>query len=85
MNDHLIFGIHVKKRLKRAGQVQELLSEYGCHIRTRLGLHEASPGVCSPDGLILLEMIGDRAACRELATKLAAVDGVEVHTMEFTH
>jgi hypothetical protein len=35
--------------------------------------------------MILLEMYGDEARCFELADKLAALDGLEVQKMVFTH
>lgn len=82
---HLIFGIHVTNRATQAGRVQQLLSEYGCNIKTRIGLHHVDNNVCSPRGLILLEMVGDDATCRELAQKLDALEGVEVKQMLFEH
>ena len=84
MEKHAILGIHVTDRVKHAVEVQNLLTQYGCNIRTRLGLHEAE-SVCSPKGLILLEMCGDDAVCDELAEKLVAIEGVEVKTMVFAH
>jgi hypothetical protein len=82
---HLIFGIHVTNRATQAGRVQELLSEYGCNIKTRVGLHHVDDNVCSPRGLILLEMHGDAATCRELAKKLSMLEGVDVKEMVFEH
>lgn len=82
---HLIFGIHVTNRATQAGRVQELLSEYGCSIKTRIGLHHVDDNACSPRGLILLEMHGDDATCRALAKKLSALEGVDVKEMVFEH
>ncbi len=84
-NTHRIVGIHVTDRVQRAGEVQQLLSEYGCSIRTRVGLHHLDGDVCSPNGLLLLELFGDEAPCRALTEKLAAIDGVEVQQMTFEH
>ena len=84
MGKHIIFGIHITNRLKRAGDVQQLFTQYGCNIKTRLGLHEVE-NVCSPNGIVLLEMHGDEAVCNELADKLAAIEGIEVKKMIFTH
>ena len=83
METHYILGIHTKNRLEKACRVQELLTEYGCHIRTRIGLHRVSEGVCALDGVILLEMYGAMEACEELFFKLSAMDGVEVQKMFF--
>jgi hypothetical protein len=84
-HDHVILGVHVTDRMKRALDVQKLFSEYGQHIRTRLGLHQVYEDACVPGGIILLELVGDRAQCEELAGKLAAVEGVEVQKMVFRH
>jgi hypothetical protein len=65
--------------------VQRLLTEYGCSIRTRLGLHEADQGFCSPNGLLVLEMTDDEKTADALAAKLNAVEGVEVKKMVFGH
>ena len=82
MEKHLILGVHLTDRLKEAPAVQSLFTEYGCHIKTRLGLHEVGDH-CSPGGLILLEMYGDETRCLELARKLGRIEGVEVKTMQF--
>jgi hypothetical protein len=83
MEKHMIFGVHVSDRVKKSGDVQKLFTEYGCNIKTRIGLHDASNNVCAPNGVIVLEMIGDEKVCNEMATKLNALDGVEVQTMVF--
>jgi len=85
MTKHFILGVHITNRLQKAGEVQKIFSEYGCNIRTRLGLHEANDQVCSPAGVILLELVGEEAECEELAAKVAAVPGVEVQRMVFHH
>jgi hypothetical protein len=82
---HIIFGIHINDRVQEIPRVQKLLSEYGCHIKTRLGLHHVDEKFCSPRGLILLEMSGDEARCHEMADKLAAIEGVEIQKMVFDH
>jgi hypothetical protein len=82
---HIILGIHVANRPNHVPQVQALLTEYGCSIRTRIGLHDTGTGFCSPNGLILLEMTDDESRANELMKKLNAVDGVEVKQMTFDH
>ncbi|NLH15574.1 MAG: hypothetical protein GX455_03235, partial [Phycisphaerae bacterium] len=82
---HIVFGVHITERLKHVDSVQRLLSQYGCNIKTRLGLHEAGENFCSPNGLLLLEMVGDEKTCMELADKLAVIEGVEVQKMIFDH
>lgn len=79
----LIFGVHLTNRMTEAPRVQQLFTDYGCNIRTRLGLHNVDDNFCDSKGLLLLEMFGDEATCQELAAKLSAITGVEVKQMEF--
>lgn len=82
---HILFGIHVTDRVHRAGAVQEVLTKYGCSIKTRIGLHDTDDRKCSSSGVILLEMFGDEATCHEMADTLAEIEGVEVQKMIFEH
>ena len=75
-----ILGVHVAQRTKHTAKVQKILSDYGCSIRTRIGLHDAGDGFCSPNALILLEVVS-RAG--ELAAALGQVPGVAVKKMVF--
>ncbi len=75
-----ILGVHVAQRTKHTAKVQKILSDYGCSIRTRIGLHDAGGGFCSPNGLILLEVVSKAG---ELAAALAPVPGVTVKKMVF--
>ena len=82
---HVIYGVHVTNRTIQVPNVQKLLTEYGCNIKTRIGLHHVTEKACSPRGLILLEMFGDLATCQELKTRLANTEGVDVQEMIFDH
>ncbi|MFP4502031.1 MAG: hypothetical protein ACLFTT_13600 [Candidatus Hydrogenedentota bacterium] len=82
---HLILGVHLQDRTKDATKVQQLLTEYGCNIKTRIGLHEVDETYCSSGGVLLLEMFGDDATCLELRDKLNAIEEVEVKEMTFEH
>jgi len=85
MDKHIILGIHVTDRVSKAGQVQQILTEYGCSIKTRVGLHEVTETECSPRGLILLEVCGAEATADEMLGKLSAIEGVDVQKMVFGH
>lgn len=76
----IILGVHVAQRTRHTTQVQKVLTQFGCSIRTRLGLHETGESFCSPNGLILLEVVS-RAG--ELARALARIPGVVVKKMVF--
>lgn len=82
---HVILGIHVADRAHHAPGVQGVLTEHGANIKTRLGLHEVHDGACSPNGLILIEYIGDDAGCEAMVDRLTAIKGVEVKRMVFEH
>lgn len=84
-NRHLIYGVHIQNRGENAIRAQQALTEYGCYIKTRLGLHEVDANFCSTGGVLLLEMFGDQAKCEALRDKLNAVDGIEVKEMVFEH
>ncbi len=83
--NYLIVGVHVTDRAKKAGAVQELLGKYACNIRTRLGLHCVCEDCCSPEGLIVLDLVGEKKVCKELIEALGKIDGVEVKKMSFKH
>ncbi len=85
MDGHYILGVHIADRTANAIDVQKTLTQYGCNIRTRVGLHHVDDKVCSSDGLILLELFGDRQACDDLADKLSRLGGIEVQRMIFEH
>ena len=82
---HVVLGVHITDRAHHAHVVQDLLTEYGCSIKTRIGLHEVSDKFCSPNGLLLLEMAGDEKPVSELIAKLKAVEGVDIQQMIFDH
>jgi hypothetical protein len=85
MDKHILVGVHITARAQHAGEVQQILTQYGCSIRTRLGLHEADAGVCSPNGLILLEMVDDAETVSAMTDALKAIAGVDVQQMTFDH
>ncbi|HBG28500.1 MAG: hypothetical protein A2Y10_14945 [Planctomycetes bacterium GWF2_41_51] len=84
----MILGVHITDRVKHvvgSGGVQPILTEYGCYIKTRLGLHEAGKDFCSPNGLLILELAGDLNKCVELEKKLTEIEGVSVKKIVFEH
>jgi hypothetical protein len=83
--NHIIFGVHITDRVQQASEVQDLLTTYGQHIKTRLGLHDQRSGLSKGRGVVVLEMAGEEATCCELRDKLAAIPGIEVQQMIFTH
>lgn len=82
-NKRIILGVNVTSFAKNSGEVQHVFCEYGCSIRTRLGLHEAADNVCAPNGLILVEFTGGEEKAAEMTKKLVAIPGIEVQKMVF--
>jgi len=82
---HLICGIHITERMEHALQVQKVLTEFGSNIKTRLGLHEISDTGGGPNGLVLIEFVGDEDRFNDFAQKLNTIVGVEVKQMVFDH
>jgi len=82
---YLVYGVYIGSRMQNAPEVQRVFSEYGCFIRSRIGLHRIYDGTCSPNGLILLEMWGDERMCAEMKAKLEAFEDVEIQEMRFEH
>ncbi len=85
LQKHVIVGIHVSNRLNDACDVQKVLTEFGCNIRTRIGLHDADGSYCSPSGVLLLELVGDDEHCNGLISRLSSMKGLEVKAMTFDH
>lgn len=82
---HVILGVHLTNRLQNATDLQKTLSQFGCSIKTRIGLHEVSEDVCSPEGIVILELFGDEAEFAKLETQLKTIAGIEVQKMVFSH
>ncbi len=82
---HIILGIHITDRLKKAVDVQKVFTEYGCHIKTRIGLHDVTEQVCGPSGIVLIEFFGSVAESEEMSKRLATIEGVHVQSMVFEH
>lgn len=80
-----IMGIQIGNREHEALKVQELLTKYGCLIKTRLGLHEtAVEGQCSSKGLIILEFLVDQDdEIAKFQHELSQLESVTVRNMIF--
>ena len=84
-DEHIILGIHITDRLKEAVDVQKVFTEYGCNIKTRVGLHDVDENVCSPSGVVLIEFFGSDTEAGAMMDRLNAVEGVHVQRMVFGH
>jgi hypothetical protein len=78
-------GVHITDRVKHVPSVQGVLTQFGCNIKTRLGLHHVNESFCSPNGLMLIEFVGEETQCTTMISQLSALDGVQVKRMVFGH
>lgn len=80
-NCPVIMAILQENRTETAPKVQDILTQYGCYIRVRLGLHDAAVQQCSNAGLILLQLCGDDIPLDKMEADLQAVPYVKVKYM----
>ena len=73
MTNISIIGIMVDARTKTAPDVQEVLTNYGDNILSRLGIHD--PGE-KDRGLITITFTGDEDRLQRLIDQLSAINGV---------
>ncbi len=83
MNEYIIMAVLINRRSKKAPTVQEVFTKYGCSIKMRLGLHEAGD-VCSEEGLVLLQLAGDKSEIKNLEDELNGIEGVKAKTMSIS-
>ena len=72
----------INERKQQAPTVQKVLTEWGCLIKTRLGLHSGILDDCTNTGLIFLELVGEKDKHDEMARKLNLLEGVSSKLVE---
>lgn len=76
-----IVSILVKNRIIEAEKIQKILTEFGCNIHLRVGLHELS-NQCSDEGLILIEFISDDNIFNDFINKLKTIEHTNVQYLK---
>ena len=76
-----VMTLLVNNRRQNAPKLQEVLTESGCIIKVRLGLHEAGD-FCSNEGLIILQLTGSKEEIVALETKLNELEGIKAKNNE---
>lgn len=82
---HIIIGVHITNRARHAAEVQQVFTEFGCNIKTRIGLHDLDDNVCSTSGVVLLEFFGSQEEAEQIQRRLRAIQGVDAKLMVFEH
>ncbi|MBP2634423.1 MAG: hypothetical protein H6Q72_330 [Firmicutes bacterium] len=80
-NCSTIMTIVQDNRVETAVKVQDVLTKYGCHIRVRLGLHDAAVNSCTNSGIILLQLCGDDVPVKQMEQELQQISNVKVKYM----
>lgn len=75
--------IKVTDRIKEAGKLQKVLSQYGKTVKTRFGFHELNDTMCSRNALIILELSGELAQQDGLISDLESIGGIKTEIMKF--
>lgn len=78
-----IMAIKINDRPDHAPEIQEILTKYGCNIKTRVGFHDVSEDQCSMDGLIMLQLYGRKTDVQGMYDELNKVDSVKVKFIDF--
>ena len=77
-----IMGVRLDNRIETAAELQKILTQFGCIIKTRLGIHEADEYKCSHNGIIILDIINDEQV-PEFEKELCKIEGIEIQKMVF--
>lgn len=78
----VILGIKAANRNETAEEIQKILTQNGCYIKTRLGIHNILSDICPQNGLILLE-IPQKEHAITVENELLNVSEIEIQRMEF--
>lgn len=74
--------ILIGNRKQSAVKVQQILTAWGCNIKTRLGIHDGVLENCSDQGLLILELAGREEDNKELARKVSLIPGISSQLVE---
>lgn len=78
-----IMAIKINGRASNAPIVQEILTKYGCNIKTRIGFHETNEDQCSTDGILILQLSGQDKEIQAFFNEIEKLDGVTPKFIEF--
>ncbi|MCX7875162.1 MAG: hypothetical protein N2321_03225 [Melioribacteraceae bacterium] len=77
-----ILLVLIGNRKEEAVKVQQILTGWGCLIKTRLGIHDGVLDNCSDSGLLILELVGTDEQNKEIARKLSLLKNVSSKLVE---
>jgi hypothetical protein len=77
-----LMAIKVNGRIAQAPHVQEILTKYGCNIKTRVGFHEVNEDQCSMDGILILQLFGKDEEIQGMLDEMVKLEGVTAKIIE---
>jgi hypothetical protein len=75
--------VKLLSRSKQAVGFQEILTRYGCDIHVRMGLHEHNHGVCTDEGVIILQLHPESKVAGKMMKDLKSLGKIQVKLVEF--
>ncbi|MEG1836930.1 MAG: hypothetical protein RRZ70_02925 [Synergistaceae bacterium] len=84
MSNLHIIAVRITERNSTAIEVQKVLTNYGCYIRIRLGLHDQDECDCSPVGILILQLCSTIEISENLRNDLNDIDGVKAHLVDLS-
>ena len=81
MSKHSVLVMSVENRRENADKIQSVLTNHGCEVKARLGLHEAG-NVCAEEGLIIIQLVPDDKDIKAFVKDLNEIGGVKAKLVE---
>ena len=81
-DSYYIVGLRVNHRTGNAVKLQEVLTQFGCNIKLRVGLHETSEEYCSDDGVIMLQACGEPDTITAMLDAFNQLEGVSAKMLD---
>ena len=83
MTCNTLMAVRVTGRSESALQMQKVLTEQGCKINMRLGMHDHEDGnVCSEAGVIILQLCCDPKDGKSIEEELNKIHGIKAHFID---
>jgi hypothetical protein len=74
----------INDRKESAITVQKILTDWGCTIKTRLGIHDGVLDNCANSGLLILDIVGEKSKNEEMTRKLNLLKGVKAQLVSLS-
>lgn len=83
MSCNMLMAIRITDRESQAVKVQGVLTDHGCKINMRLGLHDQEPNnVCSMAGIVILQLCCSADEARAVEADLSKIPGVKAKFLD---